>query len=102
MANKDRISDELLAAYLDGNTSKAETQQVLHALSMDQELQEVLRIAMQTNDEKRDNTKKHDPSLVSLASLPDNDEEYDRLKVSNITKPIKKLGLGTVKRKNKN
>lgn len=101
MANNDIISDELLAAFLEGNTSKEETLQVLQALKTDKELQEVLGIAAQTNDEKWDNTKKLDPSLVSLASLPDNDEEYDRLKVSNISKPIKKLGLGTTKRKNK-
>ena len=31
MANKDLISDELLAAYLDGNTSEEETKQVLQA-----------------------------------------------------------------------
>ncbi len=51
MANKDRISDELLAAYLDGNTSKEETEKVLQAIRIDKELQEVLQIAMQTNDD---------------------------------------------------
>lgn len=51
MANKDRISDELLAAYLDGNTSKEETEKVLQAIRTDKELQEVLQIAMQTNDD---------------------------------------------------
>ena len=42
MANKEYISDELLAAYLDGNTSKEETMQILEALKEDKELQEVL------------------------------------------------------------
>lgn len=51
MANKDYISDELLAAYLDGNTSEGETQQVLQALREDQELQEVLDIALQVEDD---------------------------------------------------
>ena len=51
MANKDYISDELLAAYLDGNTSEGETQQVLQALKEDKELQEALDIALQVEDE---------------------------------------------------
>lgn len=51
MANKDYISDELLAAYLDGNTSEDETKQVLQALREDKELQEVLDIALQVEDD---------------------------------------------------
>ena len=51
MANKDLISDELLAAYLDGNTSKEETKQVLQALKKDKQLQEVLNVALQAEDE---------------------------------------------------
>ena len=51
MANKGFISDELLAAYLDGNTSKEETEQVLQALKTDKHLQEVLDIALQTEEE---------------------------------------------------
>ena len=51
MANKEYISDELLAAYLDGNTSKEETEQVLKALKADKELQEVLDIALKTEEE---------------------------------------------------
>ena len=51
MANKEFISDELLAAYLDGNTSKEETEQVLQALKRDKHLQEVLDIALQTEEE---------------------------------------------------
>ena len=51
MANKDLISDELLAAYLDGNTSEEETKQVLQALKTDKHLQEVLDIALQTEEE---------------------------------------------------
>lgn len=43
-----QLSDELLAAYLDGNTSKEETLQVLKSLRTDAELQAVLDIAMQT------------------------------------------------------
>ena len=45
------ISDELLAAYLDGNTSEEETKQVLQALKKDKQLQEVLNVALQAEDE---------------------------------------------------
>jgi len=51
MANKDLISDELLAAYLDGNTSEEETKQVLQALKKDKQLQEVLNVALQAEDD---------------------------------------------------
>ena len=50
MANKDYISDEMLAAYLEGNTSKEETEQILKALKTDKELQEVLDIALRTGE----------------------------------------------------
>ena len=50
MANKDYISDELLAAYLDGNTNAEETKQVLNALKTDKQLQEVLHIALKVED----------------------------------------------------
>lgn len=51
MANKDIISDELLAAFLEGNTSKEETQRILQAMKTDKELQEVLSIALKTDKE---------------------------------------------------
>ena len=51
MENKEYISDELLAAYLDGNTSKEETEQILRAMKTDKDLQEVLDIAVQTEEE---------------------------------------------------
>ena len=51
MANKDIISDELLAAFLEGNTSKEETQRILQAMKTDKELQEVLSVALQTDKE---------------------------------------------------
>ena len=46
MAENKELSDELLAAYLDGNVSEAEVMQVLGALGADSELQEVLDIAL--------------------------------------------------------
>ena len=51
MADKDYISDELLAAFLDGNTSEEETRRVLQALKADKQLQEVLGVALQAGEE---------------------------------------------------
>lgn len=51
MANKIYISDELLAAYLDGNTSEAETLEVLNAIKAEPCLQEVLEIAADLEEE---------------------------------------------------
>ena len=51
MENKKAISDELLAAYLDGRTNKEETMQVLNVLKTDKHLQEVLNIALQTDEQ---------------------------------------------------
>ena len=51
MANKEIISDELLAAFLDGNTSKEETLQVLQAMKNDKQLQEVLDVALKTDED---------------------------------------------------
>lgn len=57
MANKDTyISDELLAAYLDGNTNEEETLQVLQAMKDDKELQEVLNIAVNSEGGQEDYT----------------------------------------------
>lgn len=51
MANKDIISDELLAAFLDGNTNEEETRQVLQSLKKDKQLQEVLDVALQAESD---------------------------------------------------
>lgn len=52
MENKNNISDELLATYLDGNTNEKETIQILQALKKDRALQETLDIALQIEEEK--------------------------------------------------
>ena len=52
MANKDYISDELLAAFLEGNTSKEETKQVLQAIRNDAALQETLDIALKVDEDE--------------------------------------------------
>ena len=50
MAKNNCISDQLLAAYLDGKTSPEETLRVLEALKTDHELCEVLGIALAIDD----------------------------------------------------
>ena len=49
MGNK-TISDELLAAYMEGNVDEKDLSQVLHAVETDSELQETLDIALQLED----------------------------------------------------
>lgn len=45
------ITDEQIAAYLEGNASMEETQQILSAMRYDEELREVLSIAMDINED---------------------------------------------------
>ena len=45
-SNKYTISDELLAAFLDGNVSAAECRQVLEAINSDTQLRELLQISL--------------------------------------------------------
>lgn len=52
MENKVYLSDELLAAYLDGNTNEAETLEVLNAINEDPSLKEVLDIALDLEEEE--------------------------------------------------
>lgn len=68
MANKNNISDELLAAYLEGNTNEAETLEVLNALKADPELQETLDIALKVEDETPQTT---DLPAMQIAALSD-------------------------------
>ena len=53
MGNKQHISDELLAAYLEGNVNMEDMTQVLQATAADTELQEVLDIALQIEEEEQ-------------------------------------------------
>jgi hypothetical protein len=66
MGNKEYISDELLAAYLEGNTNEVETHEVLNALKANPELQEMLDIALQVEDET---TQIIDLPVMQIAAL---------------------------------
>ena len=71
MENNRYISDELLAAYLDGNTNEAETQQVIAAIGVNPELRETLEIALSI-DETENQTYDILPMLKLAADSADN------------------------------
>lgn len=52
MANKEYISDELLAAYLEGNVKEKEASQVLQAAKTDVKLQKALDVAVKLEDDE--------------------------------------------------
>ena len=52
MADKNYISDELLAAFLEGNVSEKEMAQVLHAMKHDSEIAEALDVAIKMESEE--------------------------------------------------
>lgn len=54
MGNKEYINDELLAAFLEGNTNEEETRRVLRELKTDPELRETLSIALQVDRDQDD------------------------------------------------
>ena len=51
MNDKYIISDELLSAFLDGNTSAEDTMRVLDAVAHDKDLQEIIRIASEVDED---------------------------------------------------
>ena len=51
MGKNKNISDELLAAYLEGNVTKEEMAQVLEAIETDAEIQKTLDIALRLEEE---------------------------------------------------
>ena len=67
MANKYLLSDELLAAYLEGNTSQAETLQVLQALKTDPILRETLAVAISLEE-------KHEMALPMIQMAAESGE----------------------------
>lgn len=66
MANKEYISDELLAAYLEGNASKEETKQVLRAIQTDETLQETLDIALRVEEDELMNEETSSGASVAM------------------------------------
>ena len=66
MNDKNQISDELLAAFLDGNTNAQDTMRVLNAAEQDMELQEIIRIASEVDEDMAITVK---PTIIPMTAM---------------------------------
>lgn len=66
MSENNHISDELLAAFLDGNTNAEDTMRVLKAAEQDMELQEFIRIASEVDEDMAITVK---PTLIPMTAM---------------------------------
>ena len=66
MNDKNQISDELLAAFLDGNTNAEDTMRVLNAAEQDMELQEIIRIASEVDEDMAIAIK---PTIIPMTAM---------------------------------
>ncbi|MBQ8937013.1 MAG: hypothetical protein IJ618_10600 [Prevotella sp.] len=84
------ISDELLAAFLDGNTDEKETRQVLKAIKTDPELQETLDIiiCMESRKKPPRTTKAANPSGHTT---PCDQKEAKKITKKPAARPQKKV-----------
>lgn len=60
------ISDEMLAAFLDGNTNAEDTMRVLKAAEQDMELQDMIRIASEVDEDMAITVK---PNIIPMAAM---------------------------------
>ena len=66
MSENNFISDEMLAAFLDGNTNAEDTMSVLEASEQDMELQEIIRIASEVDEDMAINVK---PTVIPMTAM---------------------------------
>ena len=66
MNDKNQISDELLAAFLDGNTNAEDTMRVLNVAEQDMELQEIIRIASEVDEDMAITIK---PTIIPMTAM---------------------------------
>lgn len=66
MSDNNHISDELLAAFLDGNTNAEETMCVLETAEQDRELREIIRIASEVDEDIATTIK---PSVIPMTAM---------------------------------
>lgn len=66
MSENNHISDELLAAFLDGNTNAEDTMRVLNAAEQDIELQEIIRIASEVDEDMAITIK---PTVIPMTAM---------------------------------
>ena len=72
MNDKNQISDELLAAFLDGNTNAEDTMRVLNAAEQDMELQEIIRIASAVDEDMAITGK---PAIIPMTAMAEKTRE---------------------------
>ena len=70
--NHNKISDELLAAFLDGNVNADETERLLSALGSDKELAEIVALADAIDVETQKEERQIIPMWALAAANPDN------------------------------
>lgn len=68
MDNNNYISDELLAAFLDGNANAEDTMRVLKAAERDMELQEIIRITSEVDEDMAITVKPNIIPMVAMAA----------------------------------
>lgn len=66
MSENNHISDELLAAFLDGNTNAEDTMRVLKAVEQDMELREIIRIANEVDEDMATSVK---PAVIPMTAM---------------------------------
>ena len=66
MSDNNHISDELLAAFLDGNTNAEDTMRVLNAAEQDMGLQEIIRIASEVDEDMAITVK---PTIIPMTAM---------------------------------
>lgn len=66
MSENKYISDELLAAFLDGNTNAEDTMRMLEAAEQDKELQEIIRIANEVDEDMATAVK---PAVIPMTAM---------------------------------
>ena len=66
MSENNHISDELLAAFLDGNTNAGDTMRVLKAVEQDMELREIIRIANEVDEDMATSVK---PAVIPMTAM---------------------------------
>lgn len=70
--NKHHISDELIAAFLDGNVSAEEAGRVLSAIGTDEELREILSLSESIDSEMEREERRIIPMTALAAANPEN------------------------------
>ena len=66
MSENNHIADEMLAAFLDGNTNAEDTMRVLKAAEQDMELQEIIRIASEVDEDMAITGK---PTIIPMTAM---------------------------------